>query len=327
MALTDMKVYSSYIADTAIETLSQMVDAFNAASGGSIVLTTAGFDGDFMRESFFAGLHAAQRRVDRYAAQASASATDLSQLDRVGVKVAGGFGPIRMEPGQLTWMQQNPEAGIEAASRNMAEAIVADQLNSAVAASVAAIGNVAALVNDVSAGSSGAGALTYAAFNGAHAKFGDRSSAIVAHVVNGVGYHKLIGQNLSNANRLFQAGNVQVVDILGRVVVVTDAPALEDTSGTPDLIYGIGLVQGGVTVYDGSDLIVNIDQTNGQTRIETTMQADYTFGLALKGYAWDTANGGKSPTDAEIATGTNWDQVATSTKDTAGVLVIADSAQ
>ena len=63
---------------------------------------------------------------------------------------------------------------------------------------------------------------------------------------------------------------------------------------------------------------------NGKNRIETTFQADYTFGLALKGYTWDTATGGKSPTDIEIATGSNWDRVATSVKHTAGVLAIAN---
>ena len=55
------------------------------------------------------------------------------------------------------------------------------------------------------------------------------------------------------------------------------------------------------------------------------MQVDYTFGLALKGYAWDTANGGKSPTDAELKDGTNWGKVATSLKQTAGVVCIGDA--
>ncbi|HSG61690.1 MAG TPA: major capsid protein, partial [Pseudomonadales bacterium] len=63
----------------------------------------------------------------------------------------------------------------------------------------------------------------------------------------------------------------------------------------------------------------------GKQRIETTLQADYDFGISLKGYAWDTASGGKSPTDAELATGGNWDQVATSIKHTAGVLTLASA--
>jgi hypothetical protein len=299
-----------------------MVEKFNAASGGAIRLTTTGFDGDFYQESFFAAVHSAQRRVDRYASQASATATDLTQLQLNGVKVAGGFGPIRFEPSQLTWLQKPTSEGIEVASRNFAEALMADQLNTAIAALVAAISNQgAATTVDVSA----TGAVTYGTMNSANALFGDNSSSIVANVMNGDSYHKLIAQNLTNGAQLFVAQNVQVVDILGRPVVVTDAPALY-AAGTPNKNKVLGLADSAAIVYDGGDVISNIETNNGQTRIETTMQVDYTFGVALKGYTWDITNGGKSPTDAELATGSNWDKVATSIKHTAGVIAIGDAA-
>lgn len=322
MSLSQMQVFNEYIMPATIETLAQMVDKFNGASNGAIRLTTSGFDGDFLQESFFAAIHSAQRRVDRYAAQADAAATDLTQLRTSGVKVAGGFGPIRFEPGQLTWLQKPTSEGIEVASRNFAEALLADQLNTAIAALCAAIGNQgAATTNDVSASAG----ISYTAMNAAHALFGDMSQTIVANVMNGAAYHKLIAQNLTNGAQLFVAANVQVVDILGRPVIVTDAPALY-VAGTPNKLRVLGLADGAATVYDGGDVISNIDTSNGQTRIETTMQVDYTFGLALKGYTWDVTNGGKSPTDAELATGSNWDKVATSIKHTAGVMVVGDAA-
>ena len=139
-------------------------------------------------------------------------------------------------------------------------------------------------------------------------------------------YHKLIGQNLTNTPQLFQAQNVQVVDILGKAVIVTDAPSLYET-GTPDLQKVLSLADSAAIVFDGGDVISNIQTNNGKERIETTMQVDYTFGLSLKGYTWDESNGGKSPTDAELATGSNWDKVATSIKHTAGVITIGDAAQ
>jgi hypothetical protein len=322
MSLSQMKVFNEYVMPATIETLAQMVEKFNAASGGAIRLTTTGFDGDFYQESFFAAVHSAQRRVDRYASQASATATDLTQLQLNGVKVAGGFGPIRFEPSQLTWLQKPTSEGIEVASRNFAEALMADQLNTAIAALVAAISNQgAATTVDVSA----TGAVTYGTMNSANALFGDNSSSIVANVMNGDSYHKLIAQNLTNGAQLFVAQNVQVVDILGRPVVVTDAPALY-AAGTPNKNKVLGLADSAAIVYDGGDVISNIETNNGQTRIETTMQVDYTFGVALKGYTWDITNGGKSPTDAELATGSNWDKVATSIKHTAGVIAIGDAA-
>ncbi|MDZ5633492.1 major capsid protein [Janthinobacterium sp. GMG1] len=68
--------------------------------------------------------------------------------------------------------------------------------------------------------------------------------------------------------------------------------------------------RGAAVGTDGSDIISNIDTTNGKDCIETTMQVDYTFGLGLKGYTWDEASGGKSPSDAALGTGANWDKVA-----------------
>ena len=322
MSLSQMQVFNEYIMPATIETLGQMVNKFNAASNGSIRLTTDGFDGDFLQESFFQAIHTAQRRVDRYAAQATAAATDLTQLKHSSVKIAGGFGPIRFEPSQLTWLNKPTAEGIEVASRNFAEALMADQLNTAILALRSAIANQAAVTNDVSA----TAGVTYAGMNNAHAKFGDRSSDIVANVMTGAVYHKFIGQNLANAAQLFQAGNVRVIDILGKAVVVTDAPALY-VAGTPNKEYVLGLAAGAAIVHDAGDLISNIETKNGQTRIETTMQVDYTFGLGLKGYTWDEANGGKSPSNEAIGTGSNWDKVASDIKHTAGVVLIGDAAK
>ena len=326
MALSNMQVFDDYVMPATIVSLAQQIEAFNGASAGAITLSTEGMTGDFMRDSFFASLAAARRRVDRYAVNGDATATQLAELKRSKVKIAGGFGPVVFEPSQLTWLQRPTQQGIAAASVSFAELLVQDQLNSAIAALVAAIENTAAVVNDVSAGSSGAGAMSYAAINGAHAKFGDASGQIVANVMSGTVAHKLIGDNLANGTRLFTAGNVNIIDILGKAVIITDAPALF-AAGTPDKSKVLGLVRGAAEVEGASDVVSNIETTNGKLRIETSMQVDYTFTVGLKGYSWDEANGGKSPTDAEIATGSNWDKVAQFDKLTAGVMAIADAAQ
>ena len=124
MSLSQMQVFNKYIMPATIETLGQMINRFNQASAGAIRLTTAGFTGDFLQESFFAAIHSARRRVDRYAAQGAASATDLTQLKRSAVKIAGGFGPIRYEPSQMTWLNKPTVEGVEVASRNFAEALL-----------------------------------------------------------------------------------------------------------------------------------------------------------------------------------------------------------
>jgi len=322
MSLSQMQVFNDYVMPGTIELVAQEVDKFNAASGGAITLATDGFTGDFARESFFQTLSAAKRRVDRYAANGAVTPTALTESQFSTVKVAGGFGPVLYEPSQMTWLQRPTQEGIAAASEAFAKILLQDQLNSAIASAVAAIENNASATNDVSASAG----LTYNAINNAHAKFGDSSSLIVADVMDGAAYHKLVDQNITNTGRLFEYGSILIVDILGKAVIVTDAPALRE-SGTPNKVKVLGLVQGGAMVNNTSDVISNIETTNGNERIETTMQVDYTFGLGLKGYSWDEANGGKSPTDAELATGSNWDQVMTDVKHTAGVIAVADADQ
>ncbi|MDR0275924.1 MAG: major capsid protein [Burkholderiaceae bacterium] len=324
MSLSQMEVFNQYFVPATIETLAQMVDRFNAASGGAILMTTEGFDGNFLQESFYAAIHSAQRRVNRFGANGPAPVTDLTQLKHSTVKIAGGFGPVRYEPSQMTWLNKPTAEGIEMASRNFAEALLQDQLNTAIAALVAAIGQQGALTTvDVSATKK----VDYVTVNESHALFGDHSTLLVAQVMDGMAYHTFIGQNLANTQQLFVAGNVRVVDILGRVSVITDAPALYTAAAGSDPAKRriLSLAAGAATVHDSRDIISNIETTNRNQRIETTLQMDYSFGLGLKGYTWDETNGGKSPEDPNLGTGANWKKVASSIKNTAGVMAIGQA--
>ena len=320
MSLSNMKVYDRQIYGATIELLGQKTEQFNANSGGAIVLSSQAWEGDFTKESFYNQIASAQRRVDRYAAIAAQTGTNLTQGENVGVKVAGGFGPIVFEPSQLTWLQRNPTEAVMAISEGFADALLADQLNTALSAAVAAVSGQAALVNDVSA----TAGISLGALNNSHAKFGDQSQLLVTDVMTGAVYHKLIGQAITNANQLFVSSNVLVVDILGKRYVVTDSPALYE-AGTPNKSKVLSVVAQGIVVDNTSDIITNMETSNGKTRIETTWQADYSFGLKLKGYSWDVANGGKSPTDAELATASNWDKAVAENKHTLGTLAIVDA--
>ena len=320
MSQADMIIFNQEFAPAISDTLAQMINAFNESSGGAIVLEMSGNMGDYINQSFYDLL--ATRRVDRYAANTSEANTDLSQSEHVSVKVAGGMGPIAYLPSQMTWLRKPTDEGIEVFSRQFAELLLQDQLNTCILSAVSGIGNNALAVNDVSGGA----VITQSAINGGHAKFGDASQRLITDVMTGSVYHKLISQGLTNTEQLFQSGNVTVVGILGKRVVVTDAPALLNTTPTPDQDIVLSLVSGGLTVKDPADPIVNIQTNNGNKMIETTMQADYDFTLDLKGYSWDKSNGGASPVDADLATGSNWDLDTADVKNTAGTLTIGDIA-
>lgn len=321
MSQAMMTNFNAYIMPFLMTTLQQKIDVFNASSGGAILLTSKGFTGDFLQQSFWNGVQAALREVDQYAANGAITPTDLTQGKRSIVKIKRGFGPVLFEPGQLAWLLKPTSEGIEVITRSLSDAMVADQLNTTIAALVGAIANQAALVNDVSASSG----LTQVALNDSHAKFGDQSGRLITEVMTGAAYHKLIGRNLTNAQALYTADNVQVVSILGKRMVVTDAPALY-TAGTPNKTRVLSLVQGAAEMSDSGDMLTNIVSSNGKARIETTFQTEYTMSLGLKGFTWDEANGGKSPLNAALATGTNWDKTAATTKEMPGVMTIVDAA-
>jgi hypothetical protein len=317
MALSDFQIFNDFLYTTVTETLDQQINLFNAATQGAIVLRSGRNVGDYVDEVFYKAFSAQARRRDAYASGAVA-AQDLSQETMTKVKVGGANGPFAFSPSQFTWIQKNPEEAALVIGEQVTPAILQDYLNAGVSAARAAILNQGSLEYDGSAGTMGLGALNTGA-----ALFGDASGSIVAWVMHSKPYHDLLGSAITNSNTLFEYGNLNIVsDNVGRPIIVSDIPSLLNTVPTPDEYTSLGLSAGGIVIEDNGDFFSNTETNNGDVNIGRTWQSEYTFSLGIKGYSWDKANGGKSPTDAELATGTNWDQVASFDKETAGVAVV-----
>lgn len=317
MGLSDMAIFSEFLYQALTEVVAQQTRLFNAASAGAITLVPAANVGDYMDSVFYKAFATPSRRRDAYSSGAVA-AQNLAQDSETKVKVAGANGPFRFNPSQLTWIQRSPEEAAIVIGEQVAEAIMQDYLNAAILAAVAAISNQGSLDYDGSAGT-----MDLADLNNGAALFGDRAGALRAWIMHSKPYHDLLGSAITNANTLFQFGTLRVVsDNVGRPIIITDSPALLNATPDPDTYNTLGLVAGGILVEDNGDFDSNLETSNGDENIIRTWQSEYTFQLGIKGYAWDKAAGGASPSDAELGTGTNWDQVATSDKDTAGVLVV-----
>lgn len=322
MALSDMVVFNDQLNTAVVEKLTQMSMAFNAASGNALMLVNANNMGDFKEEAFWDNVGAsAMRDLDVYAAQASVSNVDLTQSQINTVKAAKAFGPVAWTPMQLAWIRKSPAEALSVISTTLAQSMLEAQVNRAIGVGVAAISNVAAATNDISASAG----LTQGALNNTHAKFGDASQMLVTQIMTGASYHKLIGNALDNDNQLFSEGTVTVIDILGKRTVVTDSPDLY-VAGTPNKGHVLCLTSGAITIEPNGDFISNIDTPNGQTQLETTYQAQWSENVGIKGYSWDETNGGKSPVTAELNTGTNWD-AELELKNSAGAILIFDADQ
>ncbi|AVJ48110.1 major head protein [Pseudomonas phage vB_PaeS_C1] len=322
MALSDLAVYSEYAYSAFSETLRQQVDLFNAATGGAIMLQSAAHQGDFSDVAFFAKVTGGLvRRRNAYGSGTVAEKV-LKHLVDTSVKVAAGTPPVRLDPGQFRWIQQNPEVAGAAMGQQLAVDTMADMLNVGLGSVYSALSQVSDVVYDATANTDAADKLpTWNNLNNGQAKFGDQSSQIAAWIMHSTPMHKLYGSNLTNGERLFTYGTVNVVrDPFGKLLVMTDSPNLF-AAGTPNVYHILGLVPGGVLIGQNNDFDANEETKNGDENIIRTYQAEWSYNIGVKGFAWDKANGGKSPTDAALFTSTNWDKYATSHKDLAGVVV------
>lgn len=319
MALSDLAVFSEYAYSTMTEMQDQQIGLFNAATRGGVVLQSGNHQGDYSDEAMWAKISGLVRRRNAYGSGA-VSEKVLEHLVDTSVKVAAGTPPVRIDPGMMKWIQRSPEEAGVVVGKQMAEDSVADMLNTAILAYVSAIGQVTNVVYDHSA----TGAMSLIALNKGAAKFGDRAGAIAAWVMHSKSAFDIYGEALTNATRLFVFGNVRVIeDGFGRPLVVTDSPNLVNTTPTPDVYRALGLTPGAILVSQNGDFTDNVETKNGDENIIRTYQAEWSYNVGVQGFAWDKTNGGKSPTNAALGTATNWDRYATSDKDLAGVMVLA----
>lgn len=305
------------------EILDQKINLFNAASRGTIVLQQLGgpSQGDYQKKAFWAKIQGLVKRRDP-TGSAPQSSKDLSQFLDVSVKVAAGMPPINIDPSRMKWIARNPEEQAAIVSQQLAPEMLADQLNTGLLSLDAGLSQIATLNTDKTGASPDT--LTHGYLNEAVSKFGDRATAIVAWVAHSKPLFDLFGQNLVNAEQLFSFGTVNVSsDAFGRVFVISDSPALV-TTGAPDVFNVLGLVPNALLIQNNGDFINNFDTSNGDENINRTMQAEWSYNVGLKGFAWDIANGGPHPDDAALATAGNWDKVATSDKDLPGVRLLVN---
>ena len=324
MALSNLAVYSEYAYQSMTEVLRQQVDLFNAATGGAITLRSAAHQGDYSDVAFFGSISGLVRRRNAYGSSAVAGKTMAHIVDTM-VKVAAGTPPVSLDPGQFKWIQMNPEVAGAALGQQLAIATMADMLNVALGASYAALSGVSAVVHDATGLTAPEDTMSFSNLNRGQAKFGDMSSQITAWVMHSKSMFDLYSKNITNSGSLFTYGNINVLrDPFGKLLIMTDSPALflDEAGGVGvDYYAALGLVPGAIIVDQNNDFDFNEESKNGSDNITRTYQAEWSYNVGVKGFAWDKTSGGKSPTDAALVIATNWDRYATSHKDLAGVIV------
>ncbi len=322
-SIDDIRVYSQTAYTYSRERIAQNIELFNQASNNALLLSAGNMRGDYDYTDFIKSTLTVYRRDPASGASVTADTPEDGEI--VKVKVGGGA-IMDLPSGVFQWADKRIESYFQALAEDYADQKLKDILNNSVAALVAAMENVGStVVNDVSA----TAGVSQNGLNNTFALFGDRSQAISTLIMRGVDKHKLIGEAITNSNTLFTVGDVAVMEGnafgQGRVMIVSDIPALY-VAGTPNKNKILCLTQGSIEAMEQLD-ITAVEPITGTQNLGVRWQANYSFSLSLKGYAWDVANGGAAPSTAVLTTGTNWDLAVASIKDSAGTLLIGNADQ
>lgn len=316
MGLQNMQVFNSFAYSSASETIKEQVALFNGATRNGITLSSGSNVGDFDFDTMF-------KEISGLVTDRNAYGTDtltpqaLEQLKMASVKIAGRTEPVSYTRAQFDWIDQNAEQAGTAFGEQVAVGMMKYMLDRGISAFVAATKEQGDLYTDLTSGKA-----SLASLNDGVRKFGDRAGDIACWVMHSNSLFDIYGSALANSERLFEFGNVRVVqDGFGRPLVMTDSSYLTyDDEGTQKY-FQCGLSQGGIYIEDNGNYAVDDDKNVLDENTTFLLKSEFDFNLGLKGYTWDTASGGKSPNSAAVATGTNWEKVATDVKSLAGVLV------
>ena len=316
---TNLEIFNQAVYTARQEVEPQLVNGVAAATNGAIVMTATGnTQGDFSEAALYARIPDLVRYRSPYDDDPALTPKALAHILERSVKVGLGTHPVDISPHLMSWINRDPDEAGAMIGRQIAEDSMAQRLNMAIMAVVAATSQESEVTHDASSAT-----LTQAALLAGARKFGDRYQSIGCWLMTSKSAFDLWGEALANQKNLFTFGTINIkADPFGRPMIITDSPELI-IDGDPDKYWIAGLQQNAVIVNDNGDYIQNIDTSNGKSNIKRTIQAEWSAQLAVRGFAWSEANGGPAPLKAGLATSASWSRYATSHKDLPGVLIKA----
>lgn len=319
---SDFVLYDDLVHAMRTETIAQEVDVFNASSGGTITLETNSVRGEYGKESFFTDAVTINRRDP--SSTSSVSATKLSDDELISVKLNRRAGPMRYTADSFKKKDMDVEQASAVIGAQLGQKQAQDMLDSVSKSIVAAIKSVGSsdLVYDGTGGS-----LTFKKLQKGRRQFGDSSDELMACLIHGDKFHDLVEDGLDNY-KIENVAGAQIVtgDIAGAMglrFVVTDEDGLI-TTGSPDTYHTVLMPMNAARVEESEPTTTADETITGNDNIEREWQAEYAYNLSLRGFKWDTTNGGANPNDSTLSTGTNWDVAASFNKELAGVVVDSD---
>lgn len=323
---SDFKIYNDQFFGGLVEETQQATEALG---GVGITVNSRPIRGDYDYRSFIKKIASLVTRRDTTSVSA---ATDLAvAMDEViSVKLNRKIGPVAQtldawRKAALPFGDAGAgDDGAEAFSRYLgamaAKDVSVDMLNTALIAAWKALEQSSSNKYTIASN----GTMTTAALISGLSMFGDAANRIKGLVMHSKVYFDLVQAQVA-ANTYDVSGGVIKSGMpvtINRPVYVTDSTSLLVT-GTPDLYRTLMLVDDGIVIENSETQEMAFALVTGLENLVARMQGEFAYNLKIAGFKWDVTNGGANPSSGTVATATNWDQVATSTKDLAGVSIIS----
>lgn len=303
--------------------LSQFLPGFNQATRGGIKLSDARLPGNFTNNVNF------DLTEDVWSNRDPTASTDIASGDRKSVGELNTIGvtrPIKalvensLQSFARSLAQSIPTTS-EQFSQMIGEWIMRTKLRRLFNDGLLAfrVAHKAQTANHLLA-TANSGKANSDDLNLARATMGDMDFAAAGVLVmHSKPYYDLVGKQVADkipdvAGWNFFRGQPATFNI---PTLVTDSPALVGTravgSTTVPEYYSLGILPDAVDIKNDAAETVAANTITGKENIMFQVQAEGAYNIALRGFKWDTGNGGAVPSDNAFATATNWDPLETST--------------
>jgi len=320
---SDLVIYNDEFYGGFVETLQQETEGFNAASNNTIQLISEGHEGDYQKEAFYDVVSSLVGRRDTTSVS-SQTDTALTADELIGVKLNRKVKPISQALDAWRKIGKTNSELSYVVGKQMAKAIAQDKLERALSALQAKLDATSALEVD----KSGTGGLLTEYLVQALAKAGDKGKDIACWFMHSNCFYELMEDQIADTGSVYSAVGAQILTgspaTLGRPVVVTDSSYLKITDGVSsgvDKYSTLGLFRGAAVVKESERLEVVTDLVTGLENLAYRLQGEYAFTLSLRGCEYKTATGA-NPSDANVATGSNWTTQVADNKLLPGVIVL-----
>lgn len=307
---SDFIIYDDQAQTAYLERMQDVLDVFNASSGGAIVLRNELLEGDLTQRAFYTvpgGL--AHRNVN---STSGVSTTALGADEMVGVKTPWKYGPYATTEEAFKRRARSPEEFSQLLGQHLADATLDYYIQAAFAALEAAIGGNASMVAAGSWSTDHKKVLTKGM-----RKFGDRFNRIAIFGMDSTTYFDLVDDAITE--KIYEEAGFVIYGgqpgTMGKPVLVSDLIP-------EDSIFG--LQAGAVQIVESQPPGFRSYDINTNENLALGYRAEGTFNIELLGYSWNSAGSPAAPSNpnlGQIGTGANWRKYAASDKATAGVLI------